>query len=87
MVRLDLERIRQARAGIDPVFLNTPQYQCGPLGDWLGCSVLLKVETLNPVRSFKGRGAETAIGRAAASAEPPTAIYAASAGNLGQALA
>ncbi len=40
---------------IDPVFLDTPALPCAPLGRALGCSVTLKVETLNPVRSFKGR--------------------------------
>ena len=87
MVRLDLDRIRRARASIDPVFLDTPQYACSPLGDVLGCAVTLKVETLNPVRSFKGRGTETAVSRLAPPAGEPTAVCAASAGNLGQALA
>ena len=61
MVRLELDRIRSAVAAIDPVFLNSPQYECAPLGDALGCSITLKVETLNPVRSFKGRGTETVM--------------------------
>ena len=61
MVRLDLDRIRLARTTIDPVFLDTPQYECAALGDVLGCSITLKIETLNPVRSFKGRGTETAL--------------------------
>ena len=85
MVRLDLDRIRGARASIDPVFLDTPQYECAPLGEVLGCSITLKVETLNPVRSFKGRGTETAISRLAAT--EASAVVCASAGNLGQALA
>lgn len=41
------------------MFLDTPPLSCEPLGRALGCSVTLKVETLNPVRSFKGRGTET----------------------------
>ena len=86
MVRLDLDRVRRARTVIDPVFLNSPQYACAPLGEVLGCSVTLKVETLNPVRSFKGRGTETALSRIAERGEAPTAVCA-SAGNLGQALA
>jgi len=65
MVRLELDRIRTARGLVDPVFLDTPQYDCAPLGDALGCSATLKVETLNPVRSFKGRGTETALARLA----------------------
>jgi threonine dehydratase len=48
----------------------------------LGCSLLLKVETINPVRSFKGRGTETVAARAGGSR-----MVCASAGNLGQALA
>ena len=86
MVRLDLDRIRLARTTIDPVFLDTPQYECAALGDVLGCSITLKIETLNPVRSFKGRGAETALSWLAQREEAPTAVCA-SAGNLGQALA
>jgi threonine dehydratase len=86
MVRLDLDRIRRARTAIDPVFLDTPQYECAALGDVLGCSITLKIETLNPVRSFKGRGTETALSWLAQREEAPTAVCA-SAGNLGQALA
>ena len=86
MVRLDLDRIRRARTAIDPVFLDSPQYECAPLGDVLGCSITLKIETLNPVRSFKGRGTETALSSLAQREAAPTAVCA-SAGNLGQALA
>jgi threonine dehydratase len=86
MTRLDLGRIRDARASIDPVFLHSPQYECTALGGALGCSVTLKVETLNPVRSFKGRGAEAAIARLVQRTGAPAAVCA-SAGNLGQALA
>jgi threonine dehydratase len=86
MVRLELDRIRSAVAAIDPVFLNSPQYECGALGEALGCSITLKVETLNPVRSFKGRGTETVM--ASLSGRPNgVAAVCASAGNLGQALA
>jgi threonine dehydratase len=85
-VRLGLDRIRSAVAAIDPVFLNSPQYECAALGEALGCSVTLKVETLNPVRSFKGRGTETVM--ASLSQRPNgAAAVCASAGNLGQALA
>jgi threonine dehydratase len=85
-VRLDIDRIRHATTTIDPVFLNSPQYPCEPLGEALGCTVTLKVETLNPVRCFKGRGTEVvaeALGRSATD----RAAVCASAGNLGQALA
>jgi threonine dehydratase len=85
-MRLELNRIRAAQAVIDPVFRNTPQYECEPLGAALGCSVLLKVETLNPVRSFKGRGTEAVMSWLWRREDFGTAVCA-SAGNLGQALA
>ncbi len=81
-VRLRLDRVRAAVAGIDPAFLDTPLLPCEPLGRALGCSVTLKIETLNPVRSFKGRGTETV-----AAAAHAKRLVCASAGNLGQALA
>ena len=77
--------MRAAVDEIDPVFLDTPALPCAPLGRALGCSVTLKVETLNPVRCFKGRGTETVA--AAARETGATRVVCASAGNLGQALA
>jgi len=84
-VRLRLDRVRAAIGEIDPVFLDTPALPCAPLGRALGCSLTLKVETLNPVRSFKGRGSETVA--AAALDQGAQRMVCASAGNLGQALA
>lgn len=85
MVRLELERIRAATRLIDPVFLDTPQFEAPPLSATLGCSMVLKVETLNPVGSFKGRGTETVM--SALLAAGYTSAVCASAGNLGLALA
>ena len=82
--RLDLERIRTARHVIDPVFLDTPLYRCDALGRALGCAVSIKLETANPVRSFKGRGTELVVSRLRGQRE--TAAVCASAGNLGWAL-
>ena len=84
-VRLRLDRVRAAVGEIDPAFLDTPALPCAPLGPALGCSVTLKVETLNPVRSFKGRGTETVA--AVAREQGASRVVCASAGNLGQALA
>ncbi|MWK36858.1 pyridoxal-phosphate dependent enzyme [Actinomadura sp. J1-007] len=84
-VRLRLDRVRAAVGEIDRVFLDTPALECAPLGRALGCSMTLKVETLNPVRSFKGRGTETVA--AAARENGASRVVCASAGNLGQALA
>ncbi|WP_329281284.1 threonine ammonia-lyase [Streptomyces sp. NBC_01451] len=83
--RLDTARIRAARRVIDPVFLGTPLYRCEALEPELGCTVSIKLETANPVRSFKGRGTEVVASLLADNG--PRAAVCASAGNLGQALA
>jgi threonine dehydratase len=65
------------------VFLNTPQYADEQLGAALGRNVVVKVETANPLRSFKGRGADFFMARLAAG---PTVVCS-STGNFGQAMA
>lgn len=86
--RLSLANIRRAVSVIDPVFLGSPRYNCEPLSQALGCALTLKIETANPIRSFKGRGACFLIHqRAAAGQLKGRRIVAASAGNWGQALA
>lgn len=84
--RLSLERIRDARRVIDPVHRDTPQFEAAALNEELGCRVQLKVETLNPVRCFKGRGVDTVMASLRA-AGAGRSVVCASAGNLGQALA
>ncbi|MET9318049.1 pyridoxal-phosphate dependent enzyme [Kribbella sp. NPDC003505] len=79
--RLDMDRIRAARQVIAPVFLDSPLYRCEALE--LGCAVDIKLETANPLRSFKGRGTEVVASQLGSSG----AVVCASAGNLGQALA
>jgi len=86
MARLSIERIEAAAYSIDSVFQNSPQYVCPRLSSALGCTVVLKVETLNPIRCFKGRGTETVLSRLDRN-DSPKAVVCASAGNLGQALA
>ena len=81
--RLSLEQIEHAARSIDPLFLNTPQYECEPLGGALGCRLALKIETLNPIRSFKGRGADYLVSQL----QPESPLVCASAGNFGQAMA
>jgi threonine dehydratase len=86
--RIRLAAIRKAATTIAPEFLNTAQYQCEPLNDALGCSVTLKIETANPIRSFKGRGGWNLVAeRYRAGAFTGKPVIAASAGNWGQALA
>jgi threonine dehydratase len=81
--RLSLERIEQAAGIIDPVFLNSPQFRAEPLEQQLSCRVVVKVETLNPIRSFKGRGAEYF----AATLDGHPHLVCATAGNFGQGMA
>ncbi|MDT5063873.1 MAG: threonine dehydratase [Mycobacterium sp.] len=83
--RLDIDRIRDARTVIDPAFLDTPLYRCEALEPELGCAVSIKLETANPVRSFKARGTELVTSLLADDGSRATVC--ASAGNLGQALA
>jgi len=81
--RLKLENIREAARLIDPVFLHTPQYYTGSLSRLLGTKILVKVETANPIRSFKGRGAEYLVSKLPKGER----LLTASAGNFGQAMA
>jgi threonine dehydratase len=83
---LDLNRIRSAIPKIAPVFRNTPQFACPALGEALDCELIVKLETANPVRSFKARGTETVMARLAESTVAISAVCA-SAGNLGLAMA
>jgi threonine dehydratase len=86
---LDAAAIRAARDRIDPVFLDAPQYVHEGLSGRLGVPVIVKVETVNPIRSFKGRGTWLAVhglaeeGRIGAG----RAILCVSAGNFGQGVA
>jgi peptide deformylase len=84
--RLSLERIAAAAREIDAVFRDSPQYDCEPLSATLGCALRLKLELLNPIRSFKGRGADWFLSQRLARGEHG-ALVCASAGNFGQALA
>jgi threonine dehydratase len=83
--RLDTARIEAARREIDPLFLDTPLYRCEALEPELGCAVSVKLETANPVRSFKARGTELVASSLAG--QGARSAVCASAGNLGQALA
>ena len=56
--RLSIQHIAAASEAIDPVFRDTPQFEAETLSKQLGFRVVVKVETLNPIRSFKARGAQ-----------------------------
>lgn len=76
--------IAGARALIDPVFLDSPLVQQETIDEQLGCKVALKVETLNPIRSFKGRGTEALM---ASLHSKPAHVVSTSSGNFGQGVA
>ena len=84
--RLSLENISLAAKTIDPVFLNSPQFISNSLSVNFGCNLTLKLETANPIGSFKGRGASFFIQQVIASNRLRPMVCA-SAGNFGQALA
>jgi threonine dehydratase len=86
---LEPAAIRSAHDRIDPAFTHSPQYVHEGLTARLGVPVVVKVETLNPIRAFKGRGTSLAVQALAAAgrigAERPVVV--ASAGNFGQGVA
>ena len=65
--RLSLDNIAESARSIDPAFRDTPQYDCEPLSGLLGCHLTPKLETANPIRCFKGRGADCFLSRVAES--------------------
>jgi threonine dehydratase len=81
--RLSPERIAKAATVIDPVFLDSPQFLAEPLSRDLGVELVVKVETMNPIRSFKARGTEFLM----ASIEDKKHLVCATAGNFGQGMA
>jgi threonine dehydratase len=81
--RLSLQNIVAASAAIDPVFRDTPQYEAETLHAQLGCRLVVKVETLNPIRSFKARGAQFLVSQMSGSPH----LVCATAGNFGQGMA
>ena len=81
--RLSLDRIAQAASIIDPAFLDSPQYRAESLEGLLGCRLVIKVETQNPIRSFKGRGTEFLT----ATLDGRPHLVCATAGNFGQGMA
>ncbi|MDB6100920.1 MAG: Threonine dehydratase [Gammaproteobacteria bacterium] len=76
--------IAAAAPHIDPVFLNSAMVKDTSLDRPLGCQLVAKVETQNPVGSFKGRGTELF---AATALKRGQTVVCASAGNFGQGLA
>jgi threonine dehydratase len=86
---LESTAIRAAAASIDAVFTRSPQFVHDGLSERLGVPVVVKVETVNPIRSFKGRGTWVAVNALAGEGRigPERPIVVASAGNFGQGVA
>ncbi|MDT0341645.1 threonine ammonia-lyase [Streptomyces litchfieldiae] len=80
---VDVDQIAKAAACVTPVFRDTPQFLAERLGEAVGVRTLLKVETVNPIRCFKGRGTDFL----ARTRPRGDVLVCASAGNLGQGLA
>jgi len=78
------ERVAAALNVIDPVFLGSPLLSSAELDSRTGLSIKAKLETRNPIHSFKGRGTSLFVRTADL---PGSEIVAASAGNFGQGLA
>ena len=83
------DAIRAAAASIDPVFTGSPQFVHDGLSARLGVPVVVKVETVNPIRAFKGRGTWVALHGLAEEGRigPDRPVVVASAGNFGQGVA
>src|SRR5262245_12147835 len=79
-----IESIREASRVIDPIFRDSPQFFAEALSARVGLRVVCKVETVNPIRSFKGRGCDYLLAKLGHVAGP---LVTASAGNFGQGLA
>jgi threonine dehydratase len=51
LTRISLQQIARASESIDPVFLDSPQFESETIGGELGSRLVLKVETVNPLPS------------------------------------
>ena len=83
------DAIRAAHARIHPSFRGSPQYVHDGLSTATGAGIVLKVESVNPIRAFKGRGTWLAVEALAGQGRvgPGRPIVCASTGNFGQGVA
>lgn len=86
---LEPDAIRAALPRIHPAFRGSPEYVHEGLSRAAGVDVIVKVECVNPIRAFKGRGTWLAIEGLAGEGRvgPDRPAVAASTGNFGQGLA
>ncbi|WP_158890075.1 threonine ammonia-lyase [Amycolatopsis anabasis] len=83
MTELSLGNIEEAARVVEPAFRNTPQFREPTLSERLGRELVVKIETLNPLGSFKGRGTDYYLHGVEGGQE----VVCASAGNFGQGIA
>ena len=89
MVRVTAEAIRSAHQRIPSAFRDSPQFISEPLSEQIGIPIVVKLETPNPIGSFKGRGAWLAVSELvqADRVGEGRGVIVASAGNFGQGVA
>ncbi len=89
MVSVTADAIRLAHPRIPSAFRNAPQFISEALSEAVGVPVLVKLETPNPIGSFKGRGTWLAVAELLASGKvgEREGLVVASAGNFGQGVA
>lgn len=89
MVSVSAEAIRSAHPRIPGAFRDSPQFVSEPLSEAIGVPVVVKLETPNPIGSFKGRGTWLAVAEllAAGRVGEGQGLVVASAGNFGQGVA
>jgi threonine dehydratase len=85
VTELDLNAagIEAGASHIPSVFLDSPQFVAERLSSELGRELVVKVETLNPIGSFKGRGTSVLSQRL----DPEREWVCSTAGNFGQGIA
>lgn len=89
MASVSADAIRSAHARVPRAFRDSPQFISEPLSEAIGLPVVVKLETSNPIGSFKGRGTWLAVSGllAAGSVGERDGLVVASAGNFGQGVA
>jgi threonine dehydratase len=89
MVSVTADAIRAAHLRIPSAFRDSPQFISEPLSEAAGVPLIVKLETPNPIGSFKGRGTWLAMSELAAAGRvgERDGVVVASAGNFGQGVA
>lgn len=86
-IELSAEAIRASVERIPSVFCHSPQFVSERLSDDCGRTVIVKIDAINPIGAFKGRGAWIAVAAMAEEGRAERGIVVASTGNFGQAVA